>query len=270
MAHGSNLRSSSPENYQTPGSVCLFFRKEGSSDDADWKSLGNLVDPSIGVALERLSHFSQRRGQRAKDAEIISERSMTLNFSIDEINLHNMQFAFGSDADPVADDTVDTLMEDTFVNPGVATEVINLGVTNLVAGSAIVRDTDLEPAAGGTTYVDPTDYTFDEAAGTITIVAAGALEGGPAKVHIFWKKNVNTQKFTIFSGAEIKGEAQFQVLTPGGFQWLATLGSVVIRNNGDVTLGDGTAWQEVPLTMEVLVDSKGDLGVLHVVDADEL
>jgi len=264
MAHGSNIRSSDPRNYQTPGSVCLFFRKKGSTDNADWKSLGNIVGPSIAPVVELLEHFSQRRGLRAKDRVVVSERSADLNFSIDEINRDNLQFAFGSKQAPV-DSTFKTNHERIFTNPG-GGQTIDLEMTDLDAGSLIVRSVDLEPVE--TTYATPADYTVVVATGIVTIVALGALDNPVTvpEIHIFWTKTIDTQKFTIFDGEELEGEAKFQVFTPGGIQYAIEFKNVQIRNNGDITVGDGTTFQEIALTMEILVDSSGNLGTMHIVD----
>lgn len=263
-----NVRQADPRNYQLPGGVCLFFRKKGSSLQTDWKSVGNVISPAIAAEIERLEHFSQYRGARAKDREVVSQRSATLNFSIDEITRDTLQWMFGTQ-DAQADSTVLVKSDGIFTNPG-GGGTIDLGTNanGLVAGSVVVRSTLLEPPE--TTYVVTTDYIVDAPNGEIDIVAAGGLDPGPTEVHIFWEKTVNTQKFEIFPGTSIEGQAQFQVMTPGGIQYVLTMGSVTIINNGDIAVGDGTAFQEVPLSMSVLVDSTGKLGEMHVVDEASL
>ena len=264
----SNIVSSDPRNYQLPGSVCLFFRKKGSSVLADWKSVGNIISPAIAAELERLEHFSQRRGLRAKDKEAITQREATLNFSIDEINRDTLEWMFGNQ-DAAADSTVITKNEGVFTNPGGGGTIV-LGVNadgfNLL--SVVVRSINQEPAAGPTIFTIVTDYDEDGPDGEIDIVAAGGLDNLPTdpEVHVFWEKTVTTQKFEIFPGAEIEGEAQFQILTPGGIQQVLTMGNVTIVNNGDITIGDGTAFQEIPLSLTILVDATGQLGELHIVD----
>lgn len=263
-----NIKSSDPRNYQLPGSVCLFFRKKGSVANADWKSVGNVIDPAIAAEIERLEHFSQRRGKRAKDREVISERAATLNFSIDEINRDTLEWMFGN-VDGHVDSTVRTRNEGVFVNPG-GSFSIDLGpnADTLDAASVVVRGINLEPAAGPTIYATPAAYTVDAVNGEIDIVLAGPLTNPVTvpEVHVFWEKVVDTQKFEVFSGAAVEGEAQFQVMTPGGIQYVLTMKSVSIINNGDITIGDGTAFQEVPLSLSILVDVNGKLGELHIVD----
>jgi len=261
-----NIKPSDPRNYQLPGSVCLFFRKKGSTSYADWKSLGNIIDPAIAAEIERLEHFSQRRGLRAKDRELVSERSATLNFSIDEIARDTLEYMFGTE-DAHSDSTVNVPNEGVFTNPGGGFS-IDLGpnADGLIAASVVVRGINLEPAAGPTVYATPADYTVDAPNGEIDITVAGALDPGPSEVHVFWEKTVNTQKFEIFPGDNVEGEAKFAVMTPGGIQYVLEMKNVSITNNGDITIGDGTAFQEVPLSLNILADVNGELGTLHIVD----
>lgn len=259
-----NIRSHDERNYQIPGRLCLFFRKRGSTDQADWKSLGNLVDAALAPVIERLDHFSNYNGQRAKDRNLVSERSATLNVTIDEINRDNLQFAFGSD-EGHSDSSVDTFHTVVKKNPGAGND-IQLPFTSLKVGSIIVRSIGLEPPETTFTPGAGNDYTVDEAAGTITILAGGALDGGDAEVHVFFEKTVDSQKWEIFSGEEIEGEAQFQLLTEGAAQNVWTFGNVSIRNNGDISFGDGTTYQQIPLTLEILVDEDGEIGTEHLID----
>ncbi len=262
-----NLRSSDQRNVQVPGSVCLFFRKKGSILGADWKSLGNIVSAEFDAVIEKLDHFSVRRGLRAKDKTVITERNASMNFVFDEINRHNLEFAFGSAIDSVAAVAeLRTKHEGIFNAVGAAPQTIDIGVLAGDILSLIVRDPFIEGAP--VTYVTPADYTFDAPTGVITTVAAGALDPMPANgdVHVFIEKVVGTEKHEIHEGTEIEGEAQFQVFTPGGAQFAVVFPNVVMRNNGAIAIGDGTAWMEIQMTLEILVDVLGSLGKVHVIN----
>jgi len=267
MVTKANAVSADPRNYQLPGKVAMWFRKKGSTSYADWKEFGNIVTPSIEPLLTYLDHWSQRRGQRSKDRHIISERSAQFNFAIDEINLDNLMFMCGYSGTPQANTYLRNNKKNK-TNPQ-GGNVIDLGETNIVGASVVVRDVRLE---NPTTYTLTTDYTVNAATGEITIVAAGALDN-PAieEVNIFWQKQFTTQSFELWPGEEIEGEARFDVFTPGGLQEAYELPNVVVKNNGAITQGDGTTWKEVPLQLEVLTDEDGELGHGHVVnEADEL
>jgi len=272
-----NVRASDPRNYQLPGSVSLWFRKKGSTDNKDWIDLGNIIDPAIAAELTTLDHFSQRRGQRAKDRSVVSERAARINFSVDEVNLHNLQFAFGSKADAAQGQLVKVNDNLVAANPGgtAPNNTISLGAEDIDPGSVIIRSKNLV-SVDEVTYTSGVDYTVNDVTGVVTILPGGALNnpdedtGGVAEIHVFWTKEVEGQSFEIFDGQSIEGEAKFQVLTEGGAQYVIVCLNVSIRNNGDVTLGDGSDWQTVALTMELLADSTGKLGTMYVVGEDEI
>ncbi len=272
-----NVVSGNPRNYQLPGRVSLFFRKAGSLLDSDWVEFGNIIAPSIAPLIERLDHFSMRRGVRAKDRSLISQRGGTLNFSLDEINLTNLQFAFGSIALPT-DKVISVNGGKLKDNPGgtAPNNTINLKVTDLNPGSLVVKSAHLE-LVDVVTFVEFADYTINFATGIITILPGGALNindvlipGGVDEIHVFFRKDVEVQQFEIFSGAEVEGQARFQVLTKGGLQVVFDFLNVSVRNNGDFTIGDGTTWQEIPISLEILEDEDGELGRIGIVKQDEL
>lgn len=269
-----NVRAADPRNYQLPGRVSLFFRKAGSLLNADWKEFGNIISPAIAPLIERLDHFSQRRGTRAKDRSLISQRGATLNFSIDEINLENLQFLFGSTATPT-DKVIQVNDSKIEVNPG-ANGVVDLKVTDLVPSSIIVRTAHLE-LVDTVTFSEFVDYTVNPATGLITILPGGALADndplsptGIDEFHVFFRKDAEAQQFEIFSGDEIEGQARFQVLTKKGAQYVIDFLNVSVRTNGDFTIGDGTVYQEIPLSLEILEDTDGELGRINLIKADEL
>lgn len=269
----SNLRASDPRNYQLPGKVSLWFRAKGKANPQDWVDLGDIVNPSIDPVIAKLQHFSQRRGERALDREVISERSINLKFSLDEFNLDNLQLAFGS-AKPVTDQLV--LVNDNKVaqSPG-AGLTVDLGAPDLVPGSVVVRSTILQDDET-VTYSSPGDYTIDLPSGILTITPAGLLTvvdpetGQLPEFHVFFQQEVEAQAFEILDGTTIEGEAKFQILTPGGLAYVTHFKNVSVINNGAITVGEGNKWQDIPLTVEVLQDSDGKLGTMYVIKEDEL
>jgi hypothetical protein len=343
-----NVRTSDPRNYQLPGSVSLWFRSRGTT--GPWDDLGNVINPNIEQLLEELEHFSQRRGLRAKDKEVISQREAQLKFSIDEFNVENLRKAFGQpESEEVGSYTAH--FNKVAVNPG-ANGTVNLGQTAVSA--VAVRGVGLETPAeyveetmatdstddtqGGdfnnttapltvtgavTNYPNITfvvglllkleneilrvtavngndvtfaraqfgttaaahangvsvfvstadgDYLVDYANGRVHPLSLGELADPEdvEELHVYFEKVVDTKKFSIFPGATFEGQAKFQVFTPGGLKYAIEFRSVVIRSDGAFAIGDGTAWQEVPLRMDALQDEDGELGTLHVLDEDEV
>lgn len=264
-----NLRASDPLNYQLPGDVSLMFLPEGKTAEADWEDLGDIVSSSLAPSLKQLEHFSIRRGQRAKDRVIVSERSAQLNFSIDEINTHNLKKAFGIIGDPTAE-TVERHDDKIVVNPGpdAPNNIIKIKRLDITPGSVVIRRPQL--SEDQTPFVEGTDYTVDYPAGEITILDSGALADKDLfpKLHVQWSENFASNAYEIFPGTETRGSAKFQIFTPGGIKYMAVFNNVIIKNNGDINFGDGSTWQQIPLTMDCLVDEDGVIGMLHVIDED--
>lgn len=265
-----NMRSSDPLNYQLPGKVSLFWLPKGKTDEKDWEDLGNIVTSTLAPELKQLEHFSIRRGRRAKDRIIVSERAAKLNFTIDEVNTLNLQKAFGALSNTEADDQVEHHDDKVVLNPG-GLGTIDVKRTDITTNSLVVRNPEL--SEDQTPYVEGTDYTFDAPSGIITILDTGALndkseEGGTPKLHLQWSENFATKSFQIFAGTEIEGSAKFQVMTPGGIKYVTVFNKAVIRNNGDIAFGNGETWQEIALQLDCLVDEDDVLGMMHVVEEE--
>ena len=170
-----NVRGADPRNYLVAQRASLWFRPVGSNDPADWIDLGSVREVEKAPDNQRLEHFSNRRGERAKDKEIISQRSLTINFLLEEFNIHNLQLAFGDKEDPTVG-VVDVKENKIAVHPGTF-EAIALGMTAIK--NVIVRGMSLETQV---TYVeeevdvDTTDNTqggdFNNITSPLTVVAA--------------------------------------------------------------------------------------------------
>lgn len=273
MAHPANVRGSDPRNYNLAAGLRLFFRTKGSTDIRDWRDLGDLEDVSFVHNIERFEHFSTRRGQRAQDRSIISQRELSINVMLHELNWTNLKFAFGSDGS----DRVDGIfqLQDTKIatNPGDG-GTISLGQIDIVPGTVLVLNV-LEEDVELVEYVENTDYTVDANNGTITILAGGALAvpseaNDNEEVHIFWEKDVETQRVEAWSGVELDGEARFMMVNPDGVSWIWEMPQVQIQTNGDIALGDGTDLVGLPLTLQILAGADGRFFNKHLIKEGEL
>jgi len=262
-----NVRASDPRNNQLSGNVSAWFKPRGATRFVD---LGNVNKAQFTPNETTLPHMSNRRGVRAKDLELITERAGKLDFGLDEMNVPNLGFAFGTSATPDAD-TVDLDENKNAKNLG-AGVAITLGWTDITPGSVVVQNINHEDEV---TYVEGVDYDVNYSAGTVTPKVGGALENtdpdtGVPEIHIAWQKNVEGQSFEIFPGKTINGEAKIQVLTEDGIKYAAIWKNANLKNNGAINIGDGSSYAEFPLTIETLEDSDGKIGKVVVVNADEL
>lgn len=260
-----NVRASDPRNLLVVERASLWLRSKGSTDPADWREAGCIMDVEFDPQSTTLAHKSNRRGGLVKDREIITERSLGMNFKLEEINLHNLQYAFGDAEDPTvgAKDMKESFIK---VNPGNG-GVIDLGHTDIK--NVIVRSPGLDGAE--VTYTEGADYTEDLGSGMLTI-GAGALadEETVEEVHIFFEKELEGQTFRLFPGQEIEVEAQFQILGEGGAKQMYVVPNGLLKVNGSLQFGNGDAYQAVPMRLEALAGATGQLGEGMIVNEGEV
>jgi len=260
-----NVRAADPRNLLVVERASLWLRNKGSTDPADWREVGSIMDVEFDPTDDRLKHKSNRRGARVTDREIITDRGMGVNFKLEEINLHNLQYIFGDGEDAVAA-TVAMKESKIVANPG-SGGTIDLGHTDIK--NTILRSPALDGAE--TTYVETTDYTVDEATGIVSILGAAlGDETTVPEVHVFFEKDVEGQQFRLFPGQEIEVESQFSVLGEGGAKQIYDVPSAVLKVGGAITFGNGDAFQSVPMRLEVLGGSTGALGTSTLVDEGEV
>ncbi len=174
-----NKRTSNPDNLSTAEKVQLWAAPLDSVNFADWKSLGIAKGISINAENTPLQHFSNYRGARAKDREVITERKMSLDFTLEEINIDNLKLALGFGiAESATDSTKDAKFDKTVANPGAGVQV-SLGQASVK--DTVVRSVSLEDDA---TYVkgdvatdttnDTADDSFNNTTSPLTVVDAVA------------------------------------------------------------------------------------------------
>lgn len=273
MAHPANVRASDPRNYNLAAGLRLMFREKGSTIATDWKDLGDLEDVSFAHTIDRFEHFSTRRGQRAMDRTIISSRQMQLNIMLHEINWTNLKLAFGSDGKDRVDGLFQLQDSRIFVNPG-GGKTVSLGQLDIVPGSVLVRNV-LEEDLDSVDYVENTDFMVDPNNGIITILPGGALNipseaNDNEDIHIFWEKDVETQRVEAWSGKELDGEARFMMVNPDGISIIWEMPQVQIQTNGDIAFGDGTDLIGLPLTVQILAGPDGKFFHKHLIKEGEL
>ena len=103
----------SVENY-TLGKGRLFFNKHDTSGSLTGeKSLGNAPALTFSMAVEKLDHYSSQSGLRAKDKSVVVEVTPTLNFTLDEVNVNNLEMLFFSSsesASPTIGESLNTVL----------------------------------------------------------------------------------------------------------------------------------------------------------------
>ncbi len=270
MVFNENLRSPSRKNYSIPGGVKMFLRDVDSVLEKDWDGVGSITSATIGQTITYLDHWTTRKGQRSKDRSEISEKEMSVSIDLEELNLPNLMRLFGK-VGGVEQVTYDVREACVVKNPG-AGGVIQLPNEDIVPDSAIVRTPTMELLDIVEFVQGPgNDFVEDEFDGSILIDPAGALVDTVAfpRIHILYRKNVETQRFEILSGDEVNVSASFIANSKKGTKVLYDFPFAQIRANGDFSVGDGSTWMTFPLSLMVLADETGLHGHCHVVKEDE-
>lgn len=81
--------SPSTNNYSVLKGTVTFDRDPGGSP----RDLGNCPSFKLTPTVTKLAHFSSRSGTKKKDKEIVTEQSVTLELTLDEITDENLALA---------------------------------------------------------------------------------------------------------------------------------------------------------------------------------
>lgn len=104
---------------------------------------------------------------------------------------------------------------------------------------------------------DGGDYVANLTTGKVGVQAGGDLDDvDVTQMHLQFDKAVNVHKFEMFPGDPIECEAKLML----GDEFLGPWEGAILKNNGAITLGDGSDWREVPMTLEITVDAEGTFG----------
>lgn len=174
-----NKRASNPDNLSTAERVQLWSAPKDSTSFADWRSLGIAKGISINAENTALEHFSNYRGARAKDREIITERKLSFDFTLEEVNIDNLRLALGAGiADAPTSGTKDLKFDKTSANPGAGVPIA-LGQTAIK--DLIIRSTSLEDdqtydegSIATDSTEDTADGSFNNTTSPLTVVGAVA------------------------------------------------------------------------------------------------
>lgn len=114
------------------------------------------------------------------------------------------------------------------------------------------------------------DYSVNLATGIVTILwaAAGALEDETTvpEIHFSFQKELDVEEFELFPGQVIECEVQLQYGGAGQVEKIwGPITSAVLKNNGDIAIGDGSDWAGVPMRIEGFAADDGTFGTVGLV-----
>ena len=76
------------------GKGILEFKKSGQST---FRDMGNCSVFEFAPNITKLDHYSSRTGVKTKDRSVVTEKSATLNLTLDEVTIENLQLALMGD-----------------------------------------------------------------------------------------------------------------------------------------------------------------------------
>ena len=90
------------DNYALGSGIAYFDVKDANGKYSGERDLGNCTVFNLGVAVDKLEHFTQRSGLRAKDKSVVSLITPSVAFTLDEINVENVALMFMGETSEVA------------------------------------------------------------------------------------------------------------------------------------------------------------------------
>jgi len=271
MARAGYLGSNVSRNMQIPHGVRIMFKRTGAG--TNWIDMGDVSDLSVTPLAEFLEHFSNQDGRNALAKRILTNRGVSIEATLNEINAENLKLAFlGGNTSNTASTvkvTTSEVVAATIVAP-ITTPIWIL--SDDPAGGSTASVLRVVSEDGDTLYPD---YTVAGTAGSYYIEdddhpAAGGLVDLPVgtKLHITYETELSSTTgttFTILDDTSVEGQLQFQIRNmEGGLAQILELDSVTIAPSGAITV-PVDAVQQLPLTITAQIVN-GEFGRMHLVD----
>jgi hypothetical protein len=245
------LGGNAAKNVQVVGGVGLFVQVEG---DSRWIDLGAMSDIELEPATEFLEYNSHRRGTNALVKRILTNRALTMNATLEEVNPDNLRFAFLGGS-PISNASVNILesavltstASDTVILPEVADDVLQ------------VASSDGQDDLAAT----PSDPSNDLQTDGITLnIAPGT--GAGVEVHVIYHvaQTTDSESMEILESSLLQGIAQFRIRnTQGGLAQVYEMDSIDLAPNGAVPIPQEEI-QSLPVTLTVR-EKNGKFGRIY-------
>jgi len=242
------LGSNVSRNVQIPHGVRLMFQRTGGS----WLNLGDLSEVSVTPVAEFLEQFSTHDGKNALAKRLLTNRGITIECTLNEINGDNLQLAFQGGA-TTSSVTKQIAVTDVVSGSGALGNVVYQLSDTPVGVSSITASSE----DGDTTY-DAADFTL--AGSEVTAVPSRAMDAPGLTVHFSYLTSVTGMtQFEVLGDTSISGKVQFQIRNmEGGLAQVLELDSVTIAPSGAISTPID-AIQTLPLTVTAQV-SNGSFG----------
>jgi hypothetical protein len=235
-------------NYMIGKGTFYFDRFDADGNSTGELHLGNGPSFAETPTMENLDHFSSMEGLKMKDLSVITQAGITLKFTLDEINVENLNLAFlGDGVEYFTQDAGNQVNEPITARVG---RFIKLSRRSFAAGSVNVTN-----VAGTITYVEGVDYEVDYLSGRIFIIIGGTIADNQV-LHVDYTYNAaNIPIVNPITNTEMIGLVRFKGNCVHGAHYEIVHWRVKLNIEGDINF-IGDEWATIAFNAEVLADNE--------------
>ena len=264
----SQLTLNNPDNLNVPSAVSVWFDKDWAGT---WVELGDCVVDGVDLAPEFAEHRSYRNGINALRKRILTAKAGTINITLNEPNLLNLQRGVYGGTIETSGVTAPTIREGRMMQltdggSGAGSHYFDIDTEDTNAVASITDETSFEIFAAAD-YLEATDLTqsddvWDGSNGQMTPGAA-SFTSLTAWFYVKYTWAAGTSNRTeIFGVSFIEGACQLQARNfEGGSDQIWYLNSVNLAPNGTIPT-PLDAIQTIPITLS-LQSRNGGFGYIY-------
>ena len=238
----------SVDNYMIGKGKCYFDRNDSDGNSTGELDLGNDPSFSLGLENENLDHYSSMDGVKKKDKSAVISTDQTIAFTLDEINIENLNLALFGDgveylnlSDGIETDKAAIAKVDRWVK---------LAHRKLNSGTVVITN-----AAGTVTYTEVTDYTLDLVRGRFYTVSTGGISNNENVLVDYKHSDASYPIVNSATNVVSEGLLRFVGNNDYGSSYEVELWKVKLSVNGEIPLITED-WSQIEFTAEVLDDSE--------------
>lgn len=240
----------------------VLFQK-GQTYTGEFRQIGDAPEVNITPETEKAELFSSEEGANEKIDEVVTQKKLVGNMTINEPNMRNLALFFLGDEDAFTEvvQAVDTDVVATIAAAALDQwqDILVAGVHQYNLSNMVVQD-----QADVITYDLNDDYEIDLEAGMIRALSAGDISEDD-ELHLTYDTAALTHyRFDALTVDAIKGHIKFLAKPAKGKQ-NDVVGFISITPSGDMAQV-GTDWRNIALAIEFINHSQYSNKALQVVE----
>ena len=220
-------------------------------------AVGNVPGFAISIESTKADHYSSESGLRQKDKTITIEVNRTAQITIDNFTLENLAYFLSGEVETITQAAGAATTETITVKQG---RTYQLGKTaSLPAGSRDISAVTVEPAGGGTAFVEGTDYNLDLALGRLQIIVGGGIADDTSIDVDYTKAAATWQRVKTGSSTELQVSIRVLADNASGGNRDYYMPLVNLTPSGDLpVIQDGTDFVSMTFDADIQKPSNGE------------